>query len=314
MTILEYEPIRPQASDAAEWFVVTQDFGPWKKGQVLHLTPQDPDVLDKIGDAIGGVVGFFEDAVNWVATAYQDIKNTAIDVVASSIPGCGGTCRDVLSYGLDTGLAACGLPPDLPNFDELVEMGKGNLAATLVAQAGLSDVPFSEELAKEMMDKVTEQATRAADTGPGGTQFLRPLPDKQYRPAFVRVRITNPANAGTRDVGPRLPGLEPLPSALRARARPQARREPHGGHLPEARLSPTGSAPTCTTTAAWPAATPTWTPAGLTSTTMARRTCWPARRAGRRAKVNVVSGRPVIGGSQDSDYIKQRPVQAYHGG
>jgi len=311
VSILEYEPIRPQATDATEWFIVTQDFGPWKKGQVLHLTPKDPDVLDKIGDAIGGVVGFFEDAVNWVATAYQDIKDTAIDVVASSIPGCGGTCRDVLSYGLDTGLAACGLPPDLPNFDELVEMGKGNLAATLVAQAGLSDVPFSEELAREMMDKVTEQATRAANTGPGGTQFLRPLPDKQYRPAFVRVRITNPAVAGTRDVGldflawnlysqryVPVPGLKPGES-----------REvviflkPDYSYWERTYLVAHGGMAGGDMDAGW-----TDLYYEGQADMMASATSWP------QGEVNVVSGRPVSGGLQAADSIRQRPVQAYHSG
>ncbi len=311
VTIVDYEPIRPQASDAAEWFVVTQGFGPWKKGQVLHLTPHDPDVLDKIGEAIGGVVGFFEDAVNWVATAYQDIKSTAIDVVASSIPGCGGTCRDVLSYGLDTGLAACGLPPDLPNFDELVEMGKGNLAATLVAQAGLSDVPFSQELAEKMMDRLEQAATHAADTGPGGNQFLRPLPDKQFRPAFVRVRITNPADAGTRDVGldflawnlyrqryVPVPGLKPGESReVVIFLQPdfsyweRTYLHDHGGMAGSSSDMDAG-----------------WTDLYYEGQAdmLASATSWP------QGEVNVLSGRPVIGGAQNSDYIKQRPVQAYH--
>jgi hypothetical protein len=311
VTILEYEPIRPQAADAAEWFVVTRDFVAWKKGQVLHLTPHDPDLLDKVGDAIGGVVGFFEDAVNWVATAYQDIKNKAVDVVASNIPGCGGPCRDVLSYGLDTGLAACGLPPDLPNFDELVQMGKGNLAATLISEAGLSDVPFSEELAEKMMDKVTEQATSAADTGPGGTQWLRPLPDKQYRPAFVRVRIANPANAGTRDAGLDFLAWElyaqryvPVPGL-----RPGESREvvvflkPDYSYWERTYLHDHGGM----------AGSETDMDAGWTdlyyegqADMLASVTSWP------QGQVNVLSGRPVIAGAQNSDYIKQRPAEAYH--
>ncbi len=311
VTILDYEPIRPQASDAAEWFVVTQGFGPWKKGQVLHLTPHDPDVLDKVGEAIGGVVGFFEDAVNWVATAYQDIKSSAIEVVASSIPGCGSSCRDVLSYGLDTGLAACGLPPDLPNFDELVEMGKGNLAATLVAQAGLSDVPFSQELAEKMMDRLEQAAAHAADTGPGGRQFLRPLPDKQFRPAFVRVRITNPAGAGTRDVGldflawnlyrqryVPVPGLKPGESRevvifLKPDFSHWERTylDDHGGMAGSQAEMDAG-----------------WTDlyyAGQADM-LASATSWP------QGEVNVLAGRPVTGGSQGSDYIHQPPVRAYH--
>jgi hypothetical protein len=312
VTILEYEPIRPQASDAAEWFIVTRDFGPWKKGQVLHLTPKEPDVWDRIGNAVGGVVGFFEDAVNWVATAYQDIKKTAIDVVASSIPGCSGPCRDVLSYGLDTGLAACGMPPDLPNFDQLVDMGKGNLAATLVAQAGLSNVPFSEDLAKKMMDKVADEATRAANSGPGGNQFLRPLPDKQYRPAFVRVRITNPANAGARDAG-----LDFLSWYLYAERyvpvpdlKPGETREavvflkPDYSYWERTYLQEHGGM----------AGSETDMDAGWTNLyyegqadMLASVTSWP------KGSGNVLSGRPVVAGSQSSDYIKQRPVQAFHG-
>jgi hypothetical protein len=312
VTILEYEPIRPQASDAAEWFIVTQNFGPWKKGQVLHLTPKEPDVWDRVGNAIGGVVGFFEDAVNWVATAYQDIKKTAINVVASSIPGCGGPCRDALSCGLDTGLAACGLPPDLPNFDQLVDMGKGNLEATLVAQAGLSNVPFSEDLAKKMMDKVAQEAMRAANSGPSGNQFLRPLPDKQYRPAFVRVRITNPVDAGERDAG-----LDFLAWNLYAeRYVPVPDLKPGETREAVVFLKPDYSywERTYLVKHGGMAGSETDMDSGWTdlyyegeADMLASVTSWP------RGSGNVLSGRPVVAGSQSSDYLKQRPVQAYHG-
>ena len=312
VTILEYEPIRPQAADATEWFLVTQNFGMWKKGQTLHLTPKEPDAWDKIGDAVGGVVGFFEDAVNWVATAYEDIKKTAVNAVASSIPGCGGACRDVLAYGLDTGLAACGLPPDLPNFDELVEMGKGNLAATLVAQAGLADVPLSDELARQMMDKIAEQAASAANNGPSGNQFMRPLPDKQFRPAFVRVRITNPAGAGRRDAG-----LDFLAWDLyRERYVPVPRLKPGESREVTVFLEPDYSS--------WErkyllehggmAAGDSDMRAGWEdlyyegeADMLASVTSWP------QGDVNVVSGKPVQAGLQGSGYIKQRPVQTYHG-
>ena len=51
--------------------------------------------------------------------------------------GCNDECKALLTAGLDYGLTTIGLPPDIPNFDQLVELGKGHVADMLVAEATL---------------------------------------------------------------------------------------------------------------------------------------------------------------------------------
>ncbi|MCG3178566.1 MAG: hypothetical protein BIFFINMI_00894 [Phycisphaerae bacterium] len=46
-------------------------------------------------------------------------------------------------------------------------------------------MPLSDELARQMIGKLTDQARKTADHGPGGAQWFRPEPARQHRPAFV---------------------------------------------------------------------------------------------------------------------------------
>ena len=202
--LLEYQPIQFQAEDAHLRYVVTRDMPllNYKAGHKLKFKPKkDKDLLEKLGDALSDIVDFFEDAVNWVSQAYDDIKSAAVDFVADDILDCGDPCRVVLAAGLDYGLTAVGVPPDLPNFDELVEMGKGNLAEMIAAEASSAGVPMTSELAHKMMDEVIRQAEQIGKHGKNGQQWLRPDPDFQYRPAYMKISVHNPPQAGLRDAG-----------------------------------------------------------------------------------------------------------------
>jgi hypothetical protein len=48
----------------------------------------------------------------------------------------------LLAAGLDAGLAAMGVPPSIPNFDQLAQLGKGYLAQTLADQAAQAGYPI----------------------------------------------------------------------------------------------------------------------------------------------------------------------------
>jgi hypothetical protein len=216
--ILEYQPIRWQSADAHKRFVVSGPFplghftgDPYPFGPIgakLYVSgeKEDEDLLEAIAGAIGDLATFFVGAVNWVSAAYESIKSAAIDAVAGLVPGCDATCRDLLAAGLEVGLAACGLPPDIPDFDALVEMGKGHITDVLVEEAlaqglpGASE-PLLREAAERLVDEVEKRSKAIADRGPSGTAWMRPDPDFQYRPAFFRVEIVNP---GTQTLRPRL--------------------------------------------------------------------------------------------------------------
>ena len=82
------------------------------------------------------VIDFALDAVNWVSTAYNDLKSSVISIVSKFVPDalCGKKCLGTL---LDAGLAALGLPPSIPNFDQLMNEGLDYLASQAAGQLGI---------------------------------------------------------------------------------------------------------------------------------------------------------------------------------
>jgi hypothetical protein len=77
--------------------------------------------------------------LNFVSQAYNKLKSMVVDAVGGLVCAGDSTCKSLLSAGLDVGLAAMGLPPSIPNFDQLVNGGFDYLAGELAAQAGCPD-------------------------------------------------------------------------------------------------------------------------------------------------------------------------------
>jgi len=142
-------------------YVVTQDttwVGPfgsklYKKGDVLcEPAPKEPDFFDKIGDWVSG-------AWNWVAEAYSDLKAFAVDVIPNFTPlglqcqviasqvNDEEICRKVFATGLDAALVTMGIPPDLPNLDQM--MGEGlDYVSGYIAEQAMAQVGVPPELTK----------------------------------------------------------------------------------------------------------------------------------------------------------------------
>ncbi len=96
---------------------------------ICQPDPKDPSIFEIIGEWVVG-------AVNWVSETYADLKNAVISIVGSLIPDalCDNSC---VGFALDATLASMGIPPSLPNFDQLVNMGLDYIAEQAVAQIGL---------------------------------------------------------------------------------------------------------------------------------------------------------------------------------
>ncbi len=194
VTIGCYEPIRKDQPQKIYHYIVTSNvppfFGALKPGTALDFTPHkdDKNWLESIGEFFKDVVSFASEAVNWVATAYADIKAFSISWAPAEI-------RGVLSAGLDIGLAALGLPPSIPSFDELTSMGADYLIRTAADYSGIDP-----DLAAMAVQKFVEATASQASTGGNPAVWLRPDPAYYYRPAYVRLEITNTTNAPTDQV------------------------------------------------------------------------------------------------------------------
>jgi hypothetical protein len=200
--LLKYTPLK---AGEPYHYLVTRDFLAFNKGQHLYLKPgkKKKDFLEQVGDAvedaISDVGSFAVDAVGWVSEAYDDIKAAAVNLAAgvlrsSGLP-CGPTCEAALAAGLNAGLAAVGMPPSLPNFDQMVAMGEGYLVETLAAQAQ-QELGVPEDVARraaaETLKQVKQEAVKLANHGPGGNEWLRPHPDYVYQHARFEVEVSNP--------------------------------------------------------------------------------------------------------------------------
>jgi hypothetical protein len=224
LELVNYSPFRPDRNPDAGGsyhYIVTAEnaWVGWHAGEHIAISPHhDKDLFDQVEGAIGDVVQFLEDAVNWVSKAYNDVKSDAVKFVVDEI-GLPEACKEGLLAAIDIGLAAVGLPPSIPNFDQVASMGKDYIAAQIVAEVPL--VP--KEAASVLIEKVAEGVTESY-TSSGGTGGLRPDPDYLPRPALLSLRVSNttesPTEAGTaivledanhiwRDVHLKMPQLAP---------------------------------------------------------------------------------------------------------
>ncbi len=82
---------------------------------------------------------FAQNTVDLVVKTWSDIKQLVVDKVADILPGCNAIphCRDGLMAGLNAGLVAMGVPPELPSFKELTDRGMGYLIETAASEAGI---------------------------------------------------------------------------------------------------------------------------------------------------------------------------------
>jgi len=100
--------------------------------------PEEPGLFESI-------VSWFKDAVNLASKAWTGLKGLAVDIVMKFTPlgplcetvGSAGDCKAAFGTALDAALVSLGIPPDLPNFDQLMDQGIEYLAAQAAAQVGI---------------------------------------------------------------------------------------------------------------------------------------------------------------------------------
>ena len=232
LDILSYQGIQWPLEAKFRCYVVTETTTLYK-GTVTEITypqgkefcPPKPKNKEWYEVAAEAFVDFVTGAVNWASEAFDDLKGAVVDFVAQNVPGltiiCPKTC---LSAVLDAGLVALGVPPSLPNFDELMEQGFDYLAQQAVSEIGIppelveqvaveggidlataAGVALAEELAKDALEEeiklglqagieaAHESLSYSVDHVPDGVP-VKPHPQSGYQPAALMLKVTrNPA-------------------------------------------------------------------------------------------------------------------------
>ena len=165
-----------------------------KKGAPNNACQSSGGSFDPLGP-LKTIVKLGEMTVDVVAEIYNGAKGKIVSAVASVLKdtiGCGQWCEKALETGLTIAMTSVGLPPSMPDFDQLVANGKDYLASQVAAElAKNSPVPLTEELAKKAADKAIEEFANAAKSQASGSgaPLWVPDPAKQYHPVVFLVRV-----------------------------------------------------------------------------------------------------------------------------
>ncbi|MDF2891163.1 MAG: hypothetical protein K0R80_1530 [Clostridia bacterium] len=174
-------------------------------GEVYFPTP-NPNGEEKpwYEELWDGVCEFFENLtyvcsqiVNQVSTAYNDLKAGIIEFAVNLCPigPLKGAFKMALEGLANYGLIALGLPPTLPNFDDLTSMGAEYLAELALTEAGVLPNPLvdGEDIGK-ITDSIKDEMKKSNDhpnPNPINSKFLKLNPRFQYRPAYIEVEVKN---------------------------------------------------------------------------------------------------------------------------
>lgn len=218
---LTYTPVHWEAQNWQYHYVVTYQptenevfpgfgsnelYGPFTPGVKLDFTPQPENkswwekAWDAIKDFFKSLVDFVAKIVNWVSKAYADLKAGLINIVVSALPdSMQGPLRAALTAMVDYGLAAMGIPPSLPNFDDLANMGADYLATVALQQAGLPADAVLVEATTELAGKIGGELTKSAASSPNpmNWNFVKLDPDYLYKPAYLTLELYNPYDEPT---------------------------------------------------------------------------------------------------------------------
>ncbi len=179
-------------------------------GAVIHYVKAEPGFWDEF-------FGLLEAIYSGVSNAYANAKASVVSLV-DYIPLIGDDARALLkkaaTYAIDYGLMSIGLPPTLPNLDQLAEEGMDYVMKLAVDEAlQAAGVPADSQAAQEITEKVRgqvaaeitdelEKAMLAQSQNPLKVGFLRLDNGRLYQPAYVDVFVCNysktrPTRAGS---------------------------------------------------------------------------------------------------------------------
>ena len=201
----EYRPVQAYTLDWQCWVKATQNFpagsmfGQMSKGGLVNICDNDDGPVDQFIETVGGFVDLLKSVVNGVSSAFDSLKSVAVSGIASAVGCSDDWCKALISAGLNAGLVALGMPPDLPDFDALQAMGEDYLVETIAQEvAAKTGMPGAEEATKLAVKEMIDKGKQAADSGGGGSSKLW-IPDDghQYKPLLVTVSVSNPGAANT---------------------------------------------------------------------------------------------------------------------
>lgn len=226
--IVEFSPVHyPEAGICQNAIVLDSDLNLTHplSGEVMKTLPAGTVLCPELYRGEGepawyeSLFDFVVGALGWISETWNSIKQAVVDAVGAIACGGNETCKDVLMAGLNLGLAALGIPPTIPNFDQLLEQGITALAGEVAGY--LTNSPAVAELIK--------QAEEAGITEEGDIQeWVRDRVADGLRAAVDDMRASGSTVPCMSEEEAHAQGLEPfcLPEGTKAHLEPRAQRLP----------------------------------------------------------------------------------------
>lgn len=166
ITDIDYDTFMIGAAEMFKGMVNGEDLYEKYKSAYENHTPICPESYKGIGEKpwYESFVDFLGSATAWVSEVYSDIKAGVIDVVATALDGlpgidCDDACRYLLEKGLDAGMVALGIPPELPNLEQLTDQGLDYLVEVAAEEMG---VPCDEDCKNLIREGIKDMASQVA--------------------------------------------------------------------------------------------------------------------------------------------------------
>lgn len=95
--------------------------------------------LTDLGEAAVQFGKFLVGLANDAADAFNQLKAWVVEQVASAVcpSEVGGACKTIINVAVDALLTSVGVPPTMPNFDDLADLAKGELVDLTLEQLGV---------------------------------------------------------------------------------------------------------------------------------------------------------------------------------
>ena len=197
--LVDYTPVRPYNFNWGCHVVYTTDIDlvGIKKGDKANICEHDSDIVGDILEGFGDIFEFVVDFANWVSDTYSDIKAEVVtgmsDVLTTAGIPCNETCA---SIALNTAMVAAGMPPELPDVEQLKAMGEGYLVDAVANYAEAQGVPVPPQVREELRQQAAKMIDDAADNlftgGDGGFSLYIPDVTYQFHGPIVVFDLTNP--------------------------------------------------------------------------------------------------------------------------
>ena len=161
--------------------------------------PEDKPWYEKV---FNSVTGFIESTIDGAANFYNETKDyfkeRFKDFACSAVQGTSETVSDacdvISGAAFDYGMVAVGIPPTLPNSDDLTKMAEGqivDLACDKVeSETGIPVPDYArEQLRNQAHEFLTQQASKGTINSGGYVNF-KAHPLGQFQTAYLQVEVT----------------------------------------------------------------------------------------------------------------------------